>query len=73
MQGAGKTSLLRAVVDLEKPVRAASLETFPMDVDVREGIAGGLLYSDSTGVNLQVFPCNSNLAYSLLASTVHSP
>lgn len=26
-----------------------------MDVDLREGIAGGLFYSDSAGVNLQVF------------------
>ena len=34
-----------------------------MDVDVREGIAGGLLYSDSTGVNLQVFTYNCSSMY----------
>ncbi|XP_051143282.1 uncharacterized protein LOC127259746 isoform X2 [Andrographis paniculata] len=53
LEGAGKTSLLKAVLDQAGSSRTLSVETFPMDVDVREGIAGGLLYSDSTGVNLQ--------------------
>lgn len=31
-----------------------NIENLEMDVDIQEGIGGGLLYSDSTGVNLQV-------------------
>ncbi|KAL0390280.1 UNVERIFIED_CONTAM: hypothetical protein Scaly_0385100 [Sesamum calycinum] len=51
--GAGKTSLLKAILDQGRTNGTSNVETFPMDVDIREGIAGGLLYSDSTGVNLQ--------------------
>ncbi|KAL6576797.1 hypothetical protein OROMI_011073 [Orobanche minor] len=53
LEGAGKTSLLKAILDQGKSTGTKSLETLPMDVDVREGIAGGLFYSDCTGVNLQ--------------------
>ncbi|EYU40651.1 hypothetical protein ABFS82_14G057200 [Erythranthe guttata] len=53
LEGAGKTSLLKAILDQGRTTRTTTLETFPMDVDLREGIAGGLVYSDSTGVNLQ--------------------
>lgn len=54
MQGAGKTSLMKAILNQGRKTTTASLDAFPMDIDVREGIAGGLLYSDSMGVNLQV-------------------
>ncbi|KAI3461816.1 hypothetical protein Pfo_018479 [Paulownia fortunei] len=53
LEGAGKTSLLKAILNQGRTNSTTSLETFPMEVDVREGIAGGLCYSDSTGVNLQ--------------------
>ncbi|KAK6122213.1 hypothetical protein DH2020_044041 [Rehmannia glutinosa] len=53
LEGAGKTSLLKAILNQGKAISTTTLETLPMDVDVREGIAGGLFYSDSTGVNLQ--------------------
>lgn len=53
LEGAGKTSLLKAIVDQGRTSTATSLEAFPMDIDVRDVIAGGLLYSDSMGVNLQ--------------------
>ncbi|KAL0417982.1 UNVERIFIED_CONTAM: hypothetical protein Sradi_1211700 [Sesamum radiatum] len=53
LEGAGKTSLLKAILDQGRTNGTSNVETFPMDVDIREGIAGGLLYSDSTGVNLQ--------------------
>lgn len=33
---------------------ATNIENLEMDVHIQEGIGGGLLYSDSTGVNLQV-------------------
>ncbi|XP_047955012.1 uncharacterized protein LOC125201120 isoform X1 [Salvia hispanica] len=52
IEGAGKTSLMKAILNQGRTTMT-SLDAFPMDVDVREGIAGGLLYSDSTGVNLQ--------------------
>lgn len=58
MQGAGKTSLMKAILNQGRKTTTPSLDAFPMDIDVREGIAGGLLYSDSTGVNLQVFTHN---------------
>ncbi|PIN01128.1 Triacylglycerol lipase [Handroanthus impetiginosus] len=53
LEGAGKTSLLKAILNQGRTNITTSDETFPMDNDVREGIAGGLLYSDSMGVNLQ--------------------
>ncbi|KAK4440972.1 hypothetical protein Salat_0432100 [Sesamum alatum] len=53
LEGAGKTSLLKAILDQGRTTSISNVETFPMDVDIREGLAGGLLYSDSAGVNLQ--------------------
>ncbi|GER54569.1 lipase class 3 family protein [Striga asiatica] len=50
LEGAGKTSLLKAILSRGKSI---SLETLPMDTDLQEGITGGLFYSDSAGVNLQ--------------------
>lgn len=54
MQGAGKTSLLKAILDQGKTASNTSLDTLRMDFDVQEGLAGGLCYSDSLSVNLQV-------------------
>lgn len=45
---------MKAILNHGRTTTAASLDAFPMEIDVREGIAGGLLYSDSMGVNLQV-------------------
>lgn len=53
LEGAGKTSLLKAILNQGKPSSTTSLENFPVDVDLQESIAGGLCYSDSAGVNLQ--------------------
>lgn len=53
LEGAGKTSLLRAVLDQGGTTSTTNVETSPLDVELREGIAGGLVFSDSTGVNLQ--------------------
>ncbi|KAL2488244.1 lipase class 3 family protein [Forsythia ovata] len=53
LEGAGKTSLLKAILNQGRPSSTTSLENFPMDVDLQESIAGGLSYSDSAGVNLQ--------------------
>ncbi|KAG8371681.1 hypothetical protein BUALT_Bualt13G0113600 [Buddleja alternifolia] len=53
LEGAGKTSLLKAILDQGRTTSTPSLETCPTDMDIRQGIAGGLFYSDSPGVNLQ--------------------
>lgn len=54
MQGAGKTTLLRAFLNKCKP-NIATNEIVVSEVDVQEGIADGLCYCDSPGVNMQVF------------------
>lgn len=53
LEGAGKTSLLKAILGQGKTASNTSLDTMCMDFDVQEGIAGGLCYSDSASVNLQ--------------------
>ncbi|KAD3068467.1 hypothetical protein E3N88_36347 [Mikania micrantha] len=53
LEGAGKTSLLKAILDQGRVNVSTNVESFPMDVDVQEGIAGGLYFTDSAGVNLQ--------------------
>ncbi|OIT32856.1 hypothetical protein A4A49_26164 [Nicotiana attenuata] len=52
LEGSGKTSLLKAILDRGRSARIESIENHP-DNDVQEGIACGLCYSDSAGVNLQ--------------------
>ncbi|KAI8523319.1 hypothetical protein RHMOL_Rhmol13G0064100 [Rhododendron molle] len=52
LEGAGKTSLLKAILG-QGGLTATNIENLEVDVDTQEGIGGGLLYSDSTGVNLQ--------------------
>lgn len=54
LEGSGKTSLLKAILDRGRRAHTKSIENLNADDDVQEGIAGGLCYSDSTGVNLQV-------------------
>ncbi|KAK2971403.1 hypothetical protein RJ640_025353 [Escallonia rubra] len=51
LEGAGKTSLLKAILGQGK--LATEIENLVVDLDVKEGIAGGLCYSNSAGVNLQ--------------------
>ncbi|KAJ0926980.1 putative GTP binding domain, P-loop containing nucleoside triphosphate hydrolase [Helianthus annuus] len=53
LEGAGKTSLLKAILDQGKVNISTNIENFSMDLDVQEGIAGGLCFTDSAGVNLQ--------------------
>lgn len=54
VQGAGKTSLFKALTGQGKIPVIANIESLLPDPDVQEGIAGGICYSDSFGVNLQV-------------------
>ncbi|KAI3782836.1 hypothetical protein L2E82_12893 [Cichorium intybus] len=53
LEGAGKTSLLKAILDQGRANVSTNVDNFPMDVDVQEGFAGGLCFTDSAGVNLQ--------------------
>ncbi|XP_075100996.1 uncharacterized protein LOC107778662 isoform X1 [Nicotiana tabacum] len=53
LEGSGKTSLLKAILDRGRSVCTESTENLHADNDVQEGIACGLCYSDSAGVNLQ--------------------
>ena len=55
MQGAGKTSLLKAILSQSRVNTNANVENKLPESDDQEGIAGGLCYCVSAGVNLQVF------------------
>ncbi|RDX57940.1 hypothetical protein CR513_62783, partial [Mucuna pruriens] len=52
LEGAGKTTLLKAVLNKCKS-NTATNEDAVLEVDVREVIADGLCYCDSTGINMQ--------------------
>lgn len=52
VQGAGKTSLLKAILAKGRLAAALAKDTH-MDFG-EEGVSGGLCYSDSAGINLQV-------------------
>lgn len=54
MQGAGKTSLFKAIMGHGRTTTIANIESLLPEPDVQEALAGGICYSDSVGVNLQV-------------------
>lgn len=53
-QGAGKTSLFKAILNKGRKSTPTDGENLQPEADVQEGIASGLCYMDSSGVNLQV-------------------
>ncbi|XP_050205834.1 uncharacterized protein LOC126655636 [Mercurialis annua] len=53
LEGAGKTSLFKAITGQGRLSTLASFENTHMEVNIQEGIAGGICYMDSAGVNLQ--------------------
>ncbi|XAR60907.1 Triacylglycerol lipase [Bertholletia excelsa] len=53
LEGAGKTSLLKAIFGEGRLAATTNVETLHMDFDAQEVISGGLCYSDSAGINLQ--------------------
>lgn len=53
LEGAGKTCLFKAIMGQGRPNNINNFENLHMEADVQEGIAGGICYSDSFGVNLQ--------------------
>lgn len=54
LQGAGKTSLFRALLDLSRQRNRANLDIVYSDMHPRKVVEGGVCYLDSVGVNLQV-------------------
>lgn len=52
-EGAGKTSLFKAILGQGKLTALSDIDNLRLEADVQEGIAGGLCYSDSPGVDLQ--------------------
>ncbi|KAK9141061.1 hypothetical protein Scep_010742 [Stephania cephalantha] len=55
LQGAGKTSLFNAIMSQGRQNTTISLDSMLSETSLQEGIASGVCYSDSSGVNLQVF------------------
>lgn len=53
LEGAGKTSLFKAILSKGKKCTASAGESLQPEADIKEGIVGGLCYMDSAGVNLQ--------------------
>ncbi|XP_057834847.1 uncharacterized protein LOC131045291 isoform X2 [Cryptomeria japonica] len=53
VQGAGKTSLFYALLGQGKGTTAVRHEGILPDIEVHEGISGGVCFIDSAGVNLQ--------------------
>ncbi|GAB2262893.1 hypothetical protein Droror1_Dr00003890 [Drosera rotundifolia] len=53
LEGAGKTSLLKAILSGSRHSHTADGENFLPEIDVEEGIAGGVCFMDSNGINLQ--------------------
>lgn len=53
LEGAGKTSLFNAILNKERQFTPTDGENLQPEADIQEGIAGGLCYMDSAGVNLQ--------------------
>ncbi|KAL5562194.1 hypothetical protein UlMin_031941 [Ulmus minor] len=53
LEGAGKTSLFKAILNEGRITTITNIENLLPEPDVQESIAGGLRYYDSAGVNLQ--------------------
>lgn len=53
LEGAGKTSLCKAILSKGRRSKTSDGEGLQPEADIREGIVGGLCYMDSAGVNLQ--------------------
>ncbi|GAB4841485.1 hypothetical protein Ancab_022201 [Ancistrocladus abbreviatus] len=53
LEGAGKTTLVKAILNQTRQSTASGGENLLSEVDADEDVAGGLCYMDSTGVNLQ--------------------
>ncbi|KDP45262.1 hypothetical protein JCGZ_15127 [Jatropha curcas] len=53
LEGAGKTSLFKAIMSQGRLTHITNFENMHTEANVQEGIAGGVCYTDSAGVNLQ--------------------
>ncbi|PON65978.1 Fungal lipase-like [Trema orientale] len=53
LEGAGKTSLFKAILSQGRITTFTNIENLLPETDAQEGIAGGLCFCDSAGINLQ--------------------
>lgn len=53
LEGAGKTSLFKAILSQGRLTNISNIENLLPETDVQEGISRGLCFCDSAGVNLQ--------------------
>ncbi|XP_004290146.1 PREDICTED: uncharacterized protein LOC101300300 [Fragaria vesca subsp. vesca] len=53
LEGAGKTSLFKAILSQGRITNISHIENLLPEADVQEGISGGLWFCDSAGINLQ--------------------
>ncbi|PQQ13795.1 uncharacterized protein Pyn_00039 [Prunus yedoensis var. nudiflora] len=53
LEGAGKTSLFKAILSQGRITNISNIENLLPETDVQEGISCGLCFCDSAGVNLQ--------------------
>ncbi|XP_021720157.1 uncharacterized protein LOC110687822 [Chenopodium quinoa] len=53
LEGAGKTALFKAILNKGRQSTSTDGESMQPEADIQEGIAGGLYYMDSAGINLQ--------------------
>lgn len=53
-QGAGKTSLVKAMLYEDRQRNKVKIESLHPEVDSQKVVVGGVCYLDSRGVNLQV-------------------
>ncbi|ONH92734.1 hypothetical protein PRUPE_8G192400 [Prunus persica] len=53
LEGAGKTSLFKAILSQGRITNISNIENLLPETDVQEGISRGLCFCDSAGVNLQ--------------------
>ncbi|KAL9228371.1 hypothetical protein vseg_003960 [Gypsophila vaccaria] len=53
LEGAGKTSLFRAILNKGKWPTSTESDNLTLEADIQEGIVSGLCFMDSAGVNLQ--------------------
>lgn len=73
MQGAGKTSLLKAILSQGRITTFTNIEHLLPETDAHEGIAGGLCYCDSAGINLQVtYPSLNRVNLSFICLLYHT-
>lgn len=71
LEGAGKSSLFKAILDQGTQRNKVSFESVYPEVDSQEAMEGGLCYLDSPGVNLQELDLEANRFKEELQKGIH--